>query len=191
MSLFGDDSTASRQTPSALFADDDDAPDADAAAAASTVDRPSPSLFADDLDGGGGDGGGNGSSSPWALFTPKQAAARSSLVQTLLPPSDVPQAYTDAFDALLAADDGGSEDGNDPLSAGAVQGVLAQSGLDEGAKAQILDVMGVAAERPNRNEFNVLFALVGLAMEGEGITLDDVDGRKRGGYPHPTARAFP
>ncbi|KAJ5020436.1 hypothetical protein J3E73DRAFT_411904 [Bipolaris maydis] len=156
MSLFGDDDSNTPPRPgqsSSLF-DDDPKP----------AGRPGNSLFADDL----GD-----NDSPWAFPTPKKAG-REALVRSLLPPTDVPDSYIDAFDALL---DAGHGHGN---------GIS----LWDSRPRPIQDPRDCAARRwkaaeLGRNEFNVVFALIGLAQEHEDITLDSVDERKRN-LPVPT-----
>lgn len=156
MSLFGDDDSPQRaKQSSSLFADD-----------AKAAGRAGNSLFADDV----GD-----DDSPWAFPTPKKAG-REALVKSLLPAGDVPDSYIDAFDALL---DAGHGHGNG-VSIDGVKQLLADSNIAAHAQAKILDVVlpaGGAAE-VGRNEFNVVFALIGLAQEHEDITLDSVDERK-------------
>lgn len=164
MSLFGDDDDhvdqPSRPRPkqsSSLF---DDEP--------KHANTSSNSLFADDS---------FGDDSPWSFPTPKKAA-RGSLVKSLLPASDVPESYIDAFDALLESDK--SAGNNVPLSA--ARKLLGGSELPDEAQSRILDIVSQPGQEGaglGRNEFNVLFALIGLAQEGEDITLDSVDERKR------------
>jgi len=157
MSLFGDDDFApqAKQSPS-LF---DDEPKSGA--------RSSNSLF-DDFHGG--------SDSPWAFPTPKKAA-RGSLVKSLLPASDVPDSYIDAYDGLLQS----SKAGNG-VSLDAVRGLLRESGVGSDVQARILDIVSQPDQEVTgmgRGEFNVLFALLGLAQEGDDVTLDGVDERKK------------
>ncbi|KAL6151806.1 Sorting nexin mvp1 [Exserohilum turcicum] len=168
MSLFGDDDSPQRaKQSSSLFADD-----------AKAAGRAGNSLFADDV----GD-----DDSPWAFPTPKKAG-REALVKSLLPAGDVPDSYIDAFDALL---DAGHGHGNG-VSIDGVKQLLADSNIAAHAQAKILDVVlpaGGAAE-VGRNEFNVVFALIGLAQEHEDITLDSVDERKPN-LPVPTVSLPP
>lgn len=159
MSLFGDDDLPPRPKQSALF-DDDPKP----------TGRAGPSLFADDFN--------DGADSPWAFPTPKKAA-RGTLVKTLLPATDVPESYINAYDALLAS--------GDRMGAGisltGVKKLLGESGLHADTQARILDIVVHPGQDSTagfgRSEFNVLLALIGLAQEGEDITLDSVDDRKR------------
>jgi sorting nexin-8 len=159
MSLFGEEDVPPRaKQPSSLF-DDDPKP------AGKTTGN---SLFADEMDS---------SDSPWAFPTPKKAG-RSSLVKSLLPASDVPDSYIDAFDAVL---DAGDRTGNGISIEGAKK-LLADSGVPGDAQAKMLEIVSQPEQESagmGRNEFNVLFALIGLAQEGEDITLDSVDERKR------------
>lgn len=158
MSLFGDDEARPRPKQASSLFDDEAKP----------TNRSSSSLFADES---------FGDDSPWSFPTPKKAA-RGSLVKSLLPASDVPDSYIDAYDALLEAGEG---EGN-VVSLGAVRGLLGDSGLPDEAQARILDVVSPRGQERaglGRGEFNVLFALVGLAQEDEDITLDSVDERKR------------
>lgn len=127
------------------------------------------SLFGeDDLDA---------SDSPWAFPSPKKAA-RGALVKSLLPASEVPDSYIDAFDALL---DAGNRQGSG-ISADGVRKLLADSRLPSATQAKILEVVlppGQESAGLGRSEFNVVFALIGLAQEGDDITLDSVDERKK------------
>ncbi|KAF1938490.1 hypothetical protein EJ02DRAFT_21214 [Clathrospora elynae] len=165
MSLFGEDDVPPRAKQSSSLFDDDPKP----------AGKTGNSLFADDLDA---------SDSPWAFPTPKKAG-RGALVKSLLPASDVPDAYIDAFDALL---DAGNGEGNG-VSLGGVKKLLADSGIPGHAQSKIVEIVspsGAGAEL-GRNEFNVVFALIGLAQEHEDVTLDSVDERKRN-LPVPTVK---
>ncbi|CAO2655392.1 Nn.00g104560.m01.CDS01 [Neocucurbitaria sp. VM-36] len=158
MSLFGEDDVPSRARQSSSLFDDDPKP----------AGKTGNSLFADDIDS---------NDSPWAFPTPKKAG-RGALVKSLLPTADVPDSYIDAFDALL---DAGSREGNG-VSVEGVKKLLADSGVPGDAQSKILDVVlpsGQQSAALGRNEFNVVFALIGLAQEGDDITLDSVDERKR------------
>ena len=163
MSLFGDDDVPARSKSTGLF-DDDQKP----------AGKSGSGLFDDGFDS---------NDSPWAFPTPKKGG-RGSLVKSLLPASDVPDHYIDAFDALL---DAGDRTGNG-ISIDGAKKLLASSGIPSDTQSKILeivvqpdqDVAGLA-----RNEFNVLFALIGLAQEGDDVTLDSVDERK-GNLPKPS-----
>lgn len=128
----------------------------------------SSSLFADD----------HASDSPWNIPASKRTA-RHELVKTLLPATDVPESYIDAYDLLLNS---GHKVGSGVGLTG-VRELLSSSGLNAADQAKVLDlVVPGQQENPNglgRGEFNVLFALVGLAQEGEDLTLDAVDERRK------------
>jgi hypothetical protein len=66
----------------------------------------------------------------------------------------------------------------------AAKKLLRDSGASEDAQAKILGIVTQPGQDHDdasleRNQFNVLFALLGLALEGDDITLDGVDERKR------------
>jgi sorting nexin-8 len=153
MSLFGEDDQPSRpKQSSSLFEDD-------------------PKPAGSGLFDGGDD------ASPWALPTPKKAA-RGSLVKSLLPASDVPDSYIDAFDSLLESEGGGGTG----ISIDRIKKLLASSGLPSATQSKILEIVsqpGQDSSGVERSEFNVLYALTGLAQEGDDVTLDSVDERKR------------
>ena len=158
MSLFGDDDVPARPKQSASLFDDDPKP----------ASKSGSSLFADDL---------QGDDSPWGFPTPKKAA-RGSLIKSLLPAADVPDSYIDAYDLLLESDEGAPNS----LSLGRAKKLLSDSGLSSDVQSKILEMVsqpGQERAEMGRNEFNVLYALIGLAQEGDDITLDSVDERKR------------
>ena len=164
MSLFGsspDDSTLSAQPArpnqkSSLFHDEEN------------LDAKSGnSLFEDEGTNGG---------SPWDMPTPKKAG-RSDLVKRLLPPSDVPESYIDAFDALRETEY--RADGSEIGIAGARK-IIESSGLNTSEQDRILKlVTGGQRTGLGRSEFNVLLALIGLSQESEEASLDSVDERRR------------
>ena len=164
MSLFGsspDDSTLSAQPArpnqkSSLFDDEQ------------TLDAKSgTSLFQDE----GANGG-----SPWDMPTPKKAG-RSDLVKRLLPPSDVPESYIDAFDALRETEY--KAEGGEIGIAGARK-LIEGCGLNASEQDRILKlVTGGQRTALARSEFNVLLALIGLSQESEEASLDSVDERRR------------
>ena len=164
MSLFGtspDDSTLSAQPArpnqkSSLF-DDEQTPDA----------KSGTSLFEDEGTNGG---------SPWDMPTPKKAG-KSDLVKRLLPPSDVPESYIDAFDALRETEykaEGGE------IGIAGVRKLIEGCGLNVSEQDRILKlVTGGQRTGLARSEFNVLLALIGLSQESEEASLDSVDERRR------------
>ncbi|KAF2706082.1 hypothetical protein K504DRAFT_414275 [Pleomassaria siparia CBS 279.74] len=159
MSLFGDDDVPSPSRPrpkqsSSLFDDDDD----------KLTSRSGSNLFNED-------------DSPWGLPAPKKD--RGSLVKSLLPAGDVPDSYIDAYDALLES---GPRAAGNGVSVESINKLLSDSGTSSDVQAKILGIVispGQEGAGLSREEFNVLFALLGLAQEGDDITLDGVDERKR------------
>lgn len=127
----------------------------------------------------------NDGGSPWDMPSPRKKRTRAELLRSLLPASDVPDAYHGAFEAAVR-----DEHIKNSVSSGGVARVLAASKLDADSQASIMNVMapggsnttdddGHATITLGRNEFNVLLALIGLAQEGEVISLDSVDERRR------------
>jgi sorting nexin-8 len=134
-------------------------------------DEPTPgsgSLFSDDIPGG---------NSPWGMPTPKKAA-RNELAKTLLPATDVPESYIDAYDALLNS---GDRSGSG-ISFNAATKILQSTKISANEQARILQLVapgGAASTQLGRSEFNVLLALIGLSQEDEEATFDGVDERRR------------
>lgn len=159
MSLFGEERPTSVAAAHAksLFADDP-APQA--------RDTTS-SLFTDNAD-----------DSPWLMPTPKKVA-RQNLVKHLLPATEVPESYVDAFDSLLNS----GEASGAGISASAARKVLESSGLGSSEQERILSIVLPAGKDStsalDRSEFNVLLALIGLGQEEEEISLDGVDERRK------------
>ncbi|KAL4931894.1 sorting nexin Mvp1 [Aspergillus undulatus] len=166
MSLFGtspDDSAAdsARRSKSSLFADEP-------SLGAGNNNFGGSSLFADD----------DGLGSPWNSNTGKRTS-KEQLVKTLLPDSDVPESYIDAYDLVLSA----GERAGTGVGLTSVRELLSGGGLSATDQAKILNlVLSGDTGRSNglgRGEFNVLLALIGLAQEGEDLTFDTVDDRRR------------
>lgn len=133
----------------------------------------SKSLFQDD------DVAGSGAASPWALPTPRKQRSRVELLQNILPASDAPESYIEAFDDMLREYGSGGK-----VTAGGVMRVLAAAKLGADAQAKIINIMSPGGELSlGRNEFNVLLGLIGLAQEGETVSLDGVDERRRSKCP--------
>lgn len=162
MSLFGTsppaESPAAAAAPSRSLFDDE-----------ASGKSASNSLFADDdFSGSGG--------SPWDMPTPRKQKTRADVLRTLVPASDAPDAYIETFETVV------SEDGaNGKINAGGVAKVFAAARLGADDQSSIMSIVApggsdVAVGRP---EFNVLLALVALAQEGESISLDSVDERRR------------
>lgn len=166
MSLFGtspEDSplaNSAQRSKASLFADEPPY--------GSNTGNASSSLFADD----------DSSGSPWMSNTNKRTS-KEEIVKTLLPDSDVPESYIDAYDLALSA--------GDRVGTGvgltSVREILSGSGLSATDQAKILNlVISGDSDSSNglgRGEFSVLLALVGLAQEGEDLTFDAVDDRRK------------
>jgi len=172
MSLFGDDyagppSRGSGQptTKSSLFDDD-----SSSAAAAPQPAKPNTSMFGDASADDNDDG-----SSPWASFTPKKPQRRSGaeVVRSLLADAEVPESYVDAWEALAA--------GRREVDEAEVRRVVLEgSGVGAEAAERIWGIVSAGGESTvlGRGQVWVLFALVGLAAEGEELGLDAVDERR-------------
>lgn len=168
MSLFGDDYSSPRAagnnaSKSSLFDDGDNS---------STKPTASSSMFGDDTS--------TSESSPWAGFTPKKQSRRGAgVVRSLLADAELPELYVDAWDTLAA--------GRGQVEAEEVRKVLGESGIDAQEQEAVWRIVtsGGEIERLGRGEFGVLLALVGLAQEGEDLSLDAVDER-RGKLPVPS-----
>lgn len=127
------------------------------------------SLFDDNADAG---------PSPWGLPTPKKAV-KSDMVKTLLPVSQVPESYVDAYDALLEA---GYKTRSGSITFSGAKKIFEGSGLEEAEQAKILNLVTGGQELQaglSRSEFNVLLALTGLSQEKDEVTLDGVDERRK------------
>lgn len=130
------------------------------------------SLFQDDGESG----------SPWDMPAPRRQASRADLLRNLLPASDAPESYIETFDAVIREDDAGGG----KVSSGGIARVLAAAKLDADAQADIMSILSPAGAGSGggdvtlgRNEFNVLLGLVGLAQEGETVSLDGIDERRK------------
>lgn len=156
-----------------LFGDDDDG---------ASTPRPKSSLFDDNAGGSKskpagasmfGDGGADiDDSSPWGFTPSKKSAGRGSLVKNLLADADVPDVYIDSFDGLQR---GGF------VEAGEARAFLGRCGIGGSKEGMVWDIVSNRGEsaRLGRGEWSVLLALVGLAQEGEELSLDAVDERRR------------
>lgn len=164
MSLFGDsDEPPSRVAKSSLF----DEP---------AQSKGSTSMFGDvpaETDAG----------SPWD-FTPRKNNSRKghgNVVKALLADVSVPDLYIDTWDDVAKGQGNISADeARDFLKRAAV-------GTTEGKIWSIVSNNGESTTI-GRGEFNVLLALIGLAQEGEELSLDAVDERKKS-LPVPTLPA--
>lgn len=121
--------------------------------------------------------------------TPKKAS-RGDVIKTLLPASDVPDAYIDLFDTLVKGEDGvGGK-----ISLHGVTKVLSAGKLGADEQSRIISILtaGGKLQDLSRNEFNVLLALIGLAQEHEEVNLDAVDERRKSQYhiSSPSRRVY-
>ncbi|AEO57237.1 hypothetical protein MYCTH_2303134 [Thermothelomyces thermophilus ATCC 42464] len=119
-----------------------------------------------------------GSDSPWDMPTPRRQQTRADVLRNLLANSTVPDSYIDVFEKMVAEDGSAGR-----ISAGGVAKTLAAAKLGADDQARIMSIVapGGSAEDVSldRNQFNVLLALIGLAQEGEPVSLDTVDERRR------------
>ena len=162
MSLFGDSSPEqAHDTSASLF--ENPAPKTPQKSS-----KGSTGLFAETDDTG----------SPWnSTLTPKKQD-RFELIRNLLPADSVPSFYVDTFEALV--EEGFVQGAG--VSKRGVERVLEGSRLTPVDRSNVLDITGASSwdkDTFTRGEFNVLLALVGLAQEGEEVSLDSVDERKR------------
>ncbi|CAP96888.1 Sorting nexin mvp1 [Penicillium rubens] len=146
--------------------------------------RSKSSLFADEPATGGSslfaDDDGDDSSSPWnAQHNTAKRTARRDLVRTLLPNTDVPESYIDAYDLILNS---GDRVGSG-IGLTSVREILSSSELTATDQSKILNLVASGDHESfsglGRGEFNVLLALVGLAQEGEDLSFDAVDDRRK------------
>ena len=163
MSLFG----SSPDEPSAKAPDgrldqrnslfDDDAPPA----------KKSSGLFNDDAGQGESPGG----------MPPPKRTSQGDMLKTLLPATQVPESYVDAYDTLGASEHGTSG----RITSDGVKKLLDGSRVAQSQHHHILKLVGAGQDGASigRNEVNVLLALIGLAQEGEELSLDAVDERRK------------
>ncbi|KAI1840879.1 hypothetical protein JX265_006991 [Neoarthrinium moseri] len=139
-------------------------------------------LFNDDDDLSG-----SGAASPWDLPTPRKPQSRAELIRGLLAGAEVPESYVEAFDHALREDGRGGR-----VSPAGISKTLAAAKLDADSQARIMSILAPGGEEAEltRDAFSVLLALVGLAQEGETISLDGVDERRRN-LPQPQLSNLP
>lgn len=171
MSLFGTSpshehpTTMATKSRALLFDDDND--DDDGNDNGSPNRSTSETLFNDDDD----------DRSPWDMPTPRKQQSRAELVRGLLAGVQVPGSYIDAFDSTLAQD---GRRGRTVAPAGIAK-TLAAAGLGADHQVRIMNILAPSGGEMSlgRDEFNVLLALIALAQEGEPVSLDSVDERRR------------
>ena len=110
--------------------------------------------------------------------TPRKQQSRAELIRKLLPASDVPQSYIETFDVVVREDG----DASGKITSAGIANVFATARIDADAQATIMSLLAAGSNASDlklgRGEFNVLLALVGLAQEGDIISLDGVDERR-------------
>ena len=119
------------------------------------------------------------SASPWDMPTPKRQS-RGDVVKTLLSASDVPESYVDAFDTLSASEHG---TGGGKMSYTGVKAVLEGSRVAQSQQDRIARLLSREGAAIGRSEFSFLLALIGLAQEGDELSFDAVDERRKSRYP--------
>ncbi|KJF61374.1 sorting nexin Mvp1 [Coccidioides immitis RS] len=133
----------------------------------------SSALFADNVNSHADD------SSPWGMPTPKKAA-RHEVLKSLLPATDVPESYVDVYDVALGSSD---NRGNTGVGITTARKMLTSTHLNPDAQSKVMNIVAgggdLATGSLSRSQFNVFLALVGLAQEGEDVTLDAVDERRK------------
>lgn len=158
-------------------------PEAEDPSAVSSTQKSKASLFADEPAGGSSslfaDDTGDDSSSWNPQSNTAKRTARRDLVRTLLPATDVPESYVDAYDLILNSGDRvGSGVG---LSS--IREILSSSNLTASDQGKILNLVVSGDNETSgglgRPEFNVLLALIGLAQEGEDLSFDAVDDHRK------------
>lgn len=143
-------------------------------------DDPSPangsqsSLFADDDSTPGG--------SPWGMPTPKKAS-KGEVISTLLPAGDAPDSYVDVFETVQSTEFGQSG----TVDVAGMTRVMNAAKLGADQQTRVMSTIAPAGRTLRRNEFNVFLALVGLAQEGDDVTLDGVDERRKSRHYTPLA----
>lgn len=158
MSLFGDSDAPSPQRPKSSLFDDDNT--------GAATSKTSSGMFGDSVVDDAND-------SPWG-FTPKKSAGRGNVVKSLLADANIPDAYIDTFDT--------AQTGAGRVSADECRRLLAGArGLNSADQDRIWRLVSSNGELASlgRAEFNVLLALIGLVQEGEELSLDAVDERRR------------
>ncbi|KAI0390400.1 hypothetical protein F5Y17DRAFT_444786 [Xylariaceae sp. FL0594] len=115
--------------------------------------------------------------SPWDMPTPRKQQTRAELLRGLLANAQVPDSYIEAFDDAIAQEGPGSR----AVGSAGITKVMAAARLDADQQVRIMNIIAPSGGHVSlgRNEFNVLLALVALAQEGETLSLDSVDERRR------------
>ncbi|KAH6661322.1 hypothetical protein BKA67DRAFT_531378 [Truncatella angustata] len=130
---------------------------------------------------------GSGAASPWDMPTPRKQQSRADLIRGLLSGAQVPDGYIEAFDHAVQEDGRGGR-----VTPAGVSKILAAAKLGADEQARITSILAPGGEETDltRDAFSVLLALVGLAQEGETVSLDSVDERRRN-LPQPQLSNIP
>ena len=115
--------------------------------------------------------------SPWSMPNSKRTS-RGDMVKTLLQDANVPESYVDAYDVLSTSEH---------KTAGGrirIQGTRETLQKSIKARAERDKISGLVSGSSGdleigRGEFFVLLALIGLAQEGDEVSLDAVDERRK------------
>ncbi|GAW22785.1 hypothetical protein ANO14919_123280 [Xylariales sp. No.14919] len=121
--------------------------------------------------------------SPWDMPTPRKQQSRAEILRGLLAGAQVPDSYVEAFDSALAQDGRG---GDRTVTPAGIAKTLAAAKLGADHQVRITNILAPSGSEVSlgRDEFNVLLALIALAQEGEPVSLDSVDERRRN-LPEP------
>lgn len=155
------------------------------------TERSKASLFADEPATGGSslfaEDDGDDSSSPWNIQNnTAKRATRQNLARTLLPADVAPESYIHAYKTILNSE-GRVGSG---IGLTSVRNILSTSKLSATDQSKILNLVVSSADQESdqesfsglgQAEFNVLLALIGLAQEGEDLSFDAVDDRRKSG----------
>jgi sorting nexin-8 len=119
---------------------------------------------------------------PWSMPTPRKQQSRADLIRSLLSGTDVPDTYIEAFDHALREDGSGGK-----VTSAGVSKTLAAAELAADNQSDIMKIIapGDQESELGRDAFNVLLALIGLAQEGETLSLDAVDERRHSKFATP------
>ncbi|KAI0191379.1 sorting nexin mvp-1 [Xylaria flabelliformis] len=120
--------------------------------------------------------------SPWDMPTPRKQQSRAEILRGLLAGAQIPSSYVDAFDSALAQDGRGGR----TVAPAGIAKTLAAAKLGADDQVRIMHIFAPSGGEVSlgRDEFNVLLALIALAQEGEPVSLDSVDERRRN-LPEP------
>ncbi|KAI1811287.1 hypothetical protein GGS20DRAFT_563700 [Poronia punctata] len=120
--------------------------------------------------------------SPWDMPTPRKQQSRAELLRGLLAGVQVPDSYVQAFDDAISQEGRGSR----MLTSAGVAKTLAAARLDADQQVRVMNIIAPSGGDVTlgRDEFNVMLVLIALAQEGDTLSLDSVDERRRN-LPEP------